>query len=114
MTRSAHRLLALLACVMLLPVGACTTSARTSSDDGPHAGIATLWRSYLEMPPERALALAGNPDRQWVAAASGGHDSRDEAEEAVLIECRARRAVRRMQAACRLYAVGGEIVWTRR
>jgi len=109
MTHTTRRLLALLACVALLPLG-CKTSVR----EGPHEGIASIWRDYLEMAPERALAIAGNPDRHWLAAASGGHASRDEAEEAVLIECRARRAVRRMQAECRLYATGSEIVWKRR
>ena len=108
-TRSARRRLALLFCVALLPL-ACKTSLR----EGPHAGIASFWRDYLEMPPERALAVAGDPDRHWLAAASGGHRSQDEAEETVLIECRARRAARRMQAPCRLYATGSEIVWETR
>ncbi len=108
-TGSARRLPALLAGVALLSL-ACQTSLR----EGPHAGIASLWRDYLEMPPERALAVAGDPDRHWLGAASGGHLSLDEAEETVLIECRARMASRRMQAECRLYATGSEIVWETR
>ena len=109
MTRTPHRLPAVLACLALLAL-AC----RTSAGDGPHAGLASLWRDYLEMPAERALAVAGDPDGHWLGAASGGHRSRDEAEQTVLIECRARRAMRRMQAGCRLYAIGSEIVWERR
>jgi hypothetical protein len=96
----------LLACaVLLLP--ACTTGGRRA----PNPGIASLWREYLALPPERALALAGNPDRLWVGAVAGGQASRVEAEQSALAECRKRRAIRRMQQPCRLYATGDEIVW---
>jgi hypothetical protein len=63
------------------------------------------------MPDERALALAGDPELRWVAGASSGHASLQEAEQEALAECRRRRAQRRMQDPCRLYAVGDEIVW---
>jgi hypothetical protein len=95
-----------LVCAALL-APACATKSRSE----PHPGIGSLWRDFLEMPPERALALAGDPDRVWVGAASGGHASQLEAEESVLAGCRRRRADRRMRAPCRLYASGGEIVW---
>jgi len=72
-----------------------------------------VWHDYLALPEDRALAIAGDPRRdRWVTGASGGHVSRDEAEDAALIECRRRRAERRIQDACELYAVGDEIVWT--
>ncbi|MFQ5417058.1 MAG: hypothetical protein ACE5FL_08455 [Myxococcota bacterium] len=80
----------------------------------PHVGIAPLWRDFLEMEPQRAMAIAGEPDGVWVGAVSGGHDTRLDAEQSVLAECRRSRANRRMQAACRLYATGSEIVWKRR
>ena len=86
---------------------ACAAPLRSA----PHPGIDSLWSSYLEMGEERALALAGEPDRIWVGAASGGHASRREAEESVLAKCWQRRAARRLQDPCRLYATGGEIVW---
>ena len=47
----------------------------------------------------------------WVTGASGGHATRELAEAEALAQCRTRRADRRMQAACVLYAVGDEIVW---
>jgi len=106
MRRNALRLSLLLASAALLAV-ACATQSRSE----PHPGVASLWRDFLAMPPERALALAGDPDRRWVGAAGGGHASQIEAEQSVLAECRRRRAARRMQAPCRLYATGGEIVW---
>jgi hypothetical protein len=106
MRRKALWISLLAACAALPPV-ACATGARTQ----PHRGIAALWRDYQDMPPRRALALAGDPDNNWVAASSGGHTSQREAEQTVLAVCRGRRAARRMQAPCRLYASGDEIVW---
>jgi hypothetical protein len=71
-----------------------------------------VWRDFLALPEERALAIAGDPRRdRWVTGASGGHDTRGQAEAEALLQCRMRRGQRRMQAACVLYAVGDEIVW---
>ncbi len=89
-----------------LPVGCA------SSDALPHPDLAPVWRDYLALPAERALAIAGDPRRdRWVAGASSGHDTRNRAESEALRECQKRRGMRRMQAACVLYAVGDEIVW---
>lgn len=46
-----------------------------------------------------------------MTGASGGHAKLEEAEAEALAQCRIRRAARRMQAACVLYAVEDEIVW---
>src|SRR5262245_26495378 len=77
----------------------------------PHPELAELWRSYKALPAERALAVAGDPHRVWVAGVAGGEPTPDEAEFAALAQCRQRRAARRLQVPCRLYAVGDEIVW---
>jgi len=78
----------------------------------PHPDLAAAWRDFLALPAERALAIAGDPRRdRWVAGLSGGHATRGQAEAEALLECRRRRGMRRMQAACALYAVGDEIVW---
>jgi len=78
----------------------------------PHRDLAPAWRDFLALPAERALAIAGDPGRdRWVAGFSGGHATRGQAEAAALLECRRRRGMRRLQAACVLYAVGDEIVW---
>jgi hypothetical protein len=77
----------------------------------PHAGIRGLWREYQGLPSYRALALAGDPDRVWVAGAAGGRLSQAEARTAALEECAAHRQERRMQAPCRIYAIGDRIVW---
>ena len=64
------------------------------------------------MPAERAMAIAGDPQRdRWVTGVSGGHATRSQAEAEAIHQCRVRRGMRRMQAACVLYAVGDEIVW---
>jgi len=87
-------------------------AACVSERGSPHTGLARTWRDFLALPEHRALAVAGDPERIWVSGASGGQESPEEAEEAALSECNRRRAQRRMQAACQLYAVGEEIVWT--
>ena len=72
-----------------------------------------VWRDFLALPEERALAIAGDPLRtNWVTGAAGGHASREEALEAALGECGRRRLRHRMRAPCQPYAVGAEIVWT--
>jgi len=93
-------------CVLLL--SACASSSPA------HRELAPIWRDYRALPAERALAIAGELRHdQWVAGASGGHASRDDAEAAALAECSRRRAQRRMQAPCVLYAIGDEVVWPR-
>jgi hypothetical protein len=86
--------------------------ACASDGASPHPDLAEVWRDYRALPAQRALAIAGDPRRdRWVTAASAGHATRDRAEAEALSECRVRRGMRRMQAACVLYAVGDEIVW---
>jgi hypothetical protein len=86
---------------------ACQTTPKP-----PHEGIASLWHQYLEIPLPKALAIAGDPDREWVGAAAGGAGaSQIEAEQSALAECRKRRIARRMRAPCRFYATGTEVVW---
>jgi len=93
-----------LAGVMLL---ACVSDGAS-----PHPDLASVWRDYQALPAQRALALAGDPERdRWVTGASGGHATHETAEAEALAQCRIRRAARRMRAACVLYAVGDEIVW---
>jgi hypothetical protein len=83
-----------------------------SDGAAPHPDLAAVWRDFQALPPERALAIAGDPRRdRWVVGISAGHATRDEAETEALAQCRMRRALRRMQAACVLYAVGDEITW---
>ena len=95
-------------CIALL--SACATSPPPI-----HRELTTIWRDYRELPAERALAIAGDlRNDQWVAGAAGGRASRAEAKEAALAECSRRRAQRRMQMPCGLYAVGDEVVWPRR
>jgi hypothetical protein len=95
--------------------GAALLLGCASDGSGPHPNLARAWRSYQELPAQRALAIAGDPrGNRWVTGASGGHDSLAGSEEAAVSVCRTRRAARRMRAACVIYAVGDEIVWTDR
>jgi hypothetical protein len=86
--------------------------ACASDRASPHPNLAPAWRDFLALPAERALAIAGDPRRdRWVAGATGGHATRNQAEAEALLQCQRRRGLRRIQAACVLYAVGDEIVW---
>jgi hypothetical protein len=86
--------------------------ACASDQAAPHPSMASAWRDYLALPQERALAIAGDPRRPtWVAGASGGHATREQAEAEALARCQQQRQLRRMRAECVLYAVGEEIVW---
>lgn len=80
--------------------------------NAPHPELAAIWRDYGALPEQRALAIAGELRQNlWVAGASGGHALRSDAEWEALRECQRRRKQQRMQAPCRLYAVGNEVVW---
>jgi len=90
------------------PLALACATPRTS----PHPKLAEVWREFLTLPDERALAIAGDPLRDnWVTGSAGGQASREEALDAALGECGRRRAQHRMQAACEPYAVGAEIIW---
>ncbi len=91
-------------------VAACASQVESTGD----ARFSRLWMRYTGLPSERALVIAGDPDRRWVGSAVGGHASRAAAESAAFAECDERRIARRLQARCRLYAVGDEIVWRSR
>lgn len=78
----------------------------------PPPDLVQVWREFLALPAERALAIAGDPHRdRWITAASAGHATREQAEAGALSECSILRGMRRIQAECVLYAVGKEIVW---
>jgi hypothetical protein len=97
-----------------IAIGGTAVLLLACASDGasPPPDLAAVWRDFLALPAERALAIAGDPRRdRWVTAASAGHASRAEAEAGALAQCRMQRGMRRLQAACVLYAVGDEIVW---
>jgi hypothetical protein len=95
------------AACLALAMSGCASDGPT-----PHRDLTAVWRDFASLPDQRALAVAGDPARdRWVAGASGGHETREQAEAEALLQCRMRRARRRLQAPCALYAVGDEIVW---
>ena len=73
-----------------------------------------FWHQYREFPDARAIAIAGNPAAVWVGGAAAGLATTGEAEREALAECERRRARRRLQAPCVVYAVGSEVKWGRR
>jgi len=93
--------------------GAASLLLACASDGAPPPpNLGPVWREYLALPAERALAIAGDPRRgAWITTASQGHATRAEAEAEALSACGLRRRALRMQAACVLYAIGDEVVW---
>jgi hypothetical protein len=78
----------------------------------PDPALSEVWAEYEKLPSQRALAVAGVLRQgRWVMGASGGHVTAAAAAESALRECRSRRAEQRTPAACRIYALGDEIVW---
>lgn len=86
--------------------------ACASDSPRPQPELTAAWAAFLELPPQRAMAIAGEFRRgPWVTASSGGHATLADAENEALTCCRVAREARRMRAACVIYAVGSEIVW---
>ena len=103
----------LVICAALLAT-VCACGSVLGTRIPPHRGLDRIWRQYSELPPKRALAIAGDPNELWVGAAAGGAQAQVDASDRALEECRSRRAERRMQAPCLLYAVGDDILWLSR
>ena len=64
---------------------------------------------YRELPPHRAFAIAGNPDRVYVSGYSYGQPSPSAARKAALQYCRQRQVDRGIGSPCKLYAVGDDM-----
>jgi hypothetical protein len=67
------------------------------------------WSAYLKMAPRKAMAIAGDIDSQYVLGYSYAYVREDSAIEEALEACEERRADRRIDAPCRLYAFGDEV-----
>jgi len=97
--------------ILLLAALAAAACATSDTRRSPHAGTTSLWREFEQLPEMRAAALAGDPERVWVGAAVGNAASQAKADAGAIAECRRRRIASRIQAQCRLYARGREVVW---
>jgi hypothetical protein len=71
-----------------------------------------IWTQYEGLARSRALALAGDPTKVWVAGMAGGQASVAKAMEAALAACGKQRSRRRIQSPCLPYAEDTRIVWT--
>jgi hypothetical protein len=78
----------------------------------PHPKLEEFWRDYVKLDDHKAIAVAGSlRGSRWVVGASAGHPDVEAAAKAALAECGERRVLRRVQAACVLYAQDSKIVW---
>jgi len=104
---------------LALLIAGAVTSACTSPPGSAIAapenplGATRLWHQYTELPALRALFVAGDPERVWVAGMAGGMGSLAEARREALAACERQRARRRMKDSCQPYAEGEAIIWRR-
>lgn len=103
----------LVICAALL-AASCANESILGTRIPPHPKLDRIWAQYSGLPPKRALAIAGDPNRNWVGAAAGGAEAQADASDRALEECRRKRLQRRMLAPCLLYAAGDDILWLSR
>ena len=68
------------------------------------------WAHFLEFEPNKALAIAGDIGGRFVLGYSFGYLTEDSAIEAAMEACELRRADRRIDDDCRLYAVDDRLI----
>lgn len=68
------------------------------------------WSSYLRMAPSKALAVAGDVTTTHVVGYAHDAASDEHAVREAIAACEQRRDDRRIEGACRLYAVNEEVV----
>lgn len=86
--------------------------AHAACDQEPPAALESVWRDYLELPGQKAIAIAGSPRRtHWVVGVVSGFQKDADADSAALAECAKRRVASRVQPQCVLFARNEKIVW---
>lgn len=68
------------------------------------------WRTYQRFEGPKALAVAGDMQGQFVTGIATGQATQEDAVKAAMEDCAQRRADRRLMEACRIYAIGNEVV----
>jgi hypothetical protein len=68
------------------------------------------WAHFLEFESDKALAIAGDIGSRFVLGYSFGYLTEDLAIEAAMEACELRRADRRIEDECTLYAVDDQLV----
>lgn len=66
-------------------------------------------RRYQFLPPEKSMAIAGDPSGIYVSGYAYDYPTRDLAIREALEYCEQRREDRRIESECRTYAVSDEI-----
>src|SRR6185503_1363731 len=64
------------------------------------------WKHYVRLQPHKAIAVAGSMSGLYVAGYAFGYTSESDAMEAALADCELRRADRRIEDPCRMFAIG--------
>jgi len=100
---------------LLLVVAAVFTGCRSPAQPigvplRDHTRWEAEWRSYQRFDEQKALAVAGDVQGQFVIGIATGRATQEDAVKAAIEECAQRRADRRLTDECRIYAIGNEVV----
>ena len=82
--------------ILAVALTAAWTGCATLPEAKLHNGLKAYWAEYEQLPRVKAMAVAGDPDRAWVAGSAGGASGWEEAEQLAMEECNKRRHARRM------------------
>ncbi len=88
----------------------CSHSVSTQNQSLLPAFMA-FFQEYSSKTDKKALALAHDSNRREAWGYGFGYSSQTQANDRALLECRNRLAEYRVNADCKLYAIGNDIVW---
>lgn len=104
------------ACVALLAIAAAVSSGCRSAAQpigvplNERTRWESEWRKYQRFEGQKAIAVAGDMQGQFVTGIATGRATQEEAVKAAMDDCAQRRVDRRLTDECRIYAIGNEIV----
>ncbi len=97
--------------VALTAFAGCAASTRPM---GMHMRTTTQFETEMNrfraLPPEKSMAIAGDPSGVYVSGYAYDYPTRELAVQEALQYCEQRREDRRIESECRTYAVGDDIL----
>jgi hypothetical protein len=102
---------ALMLLVAAVPLGGCHGSARPIGIPLKKTSqFESEMNHYRALEPHKAIAVAGDVGGRYAMGYAHGLPSREAAIAEALAHCEQRRKDRRIEAECRLHAIGDEVV----
>ncbi len=98
--------------LVLLAISLCSGCAAGGGGLAP-SRFQREFQRYLSLPHQKAFAVAGDREDNYVFGYSYGWRGPELARDDALEQCNIRRRSLGEEAECRIYAVGNEILWQR-